>query len=91
MVLIKGSYEDKYNAVGSIMYTRSKHGSLTPVQVGKDGMAIILSNKTGSSSVVNVPYVDVLYLNGESTNEKSIDNKSDMYQKKTIQSPFCKL
>jgi hypothetical protein len=89
-VLIKGSYEDKYNAVGSIMYTRSKLGSLTPVQVGKDGMAIILSNKTGSSSVGNVPYVDVLYLNCESTNEKSIDNKSDMYQKKTIQSPFCK-
>ena len=72
------------------MYTRSKLGSLTPVQVGKDGMAIILSNKTGSSSVGNVPYVDVLYLNCESTNEKSIDNKSDMYQKKTIQSPFCK-
>ena len=92
-ILIKGSYEDKYNAVGRIMYTTSKHGSVTPIQVGKDGMALMLSNSTGSSSIGNVPYLDILYLkestlnNGKKNNSNNC-NKPDKYQKKKIQSPF---
>ena len=69
------------------MYTTSKHGSVTPIQVGKDGMALMLSNSTGSSSIGNVPYLDILYLkestlnNGKKNNSNNC-NKPDKYQKR---------
>ena len=89
--MIAGSYEDKYNSVGSIMYTTSKHGSVAPIQLGKDGMAIILSNTTGSSPSGDIPYVDILHLQRytqDFNNAVATVKTQDAFQKKSIQSPF---
>ena len=82
--MIAGSYEDKYNSVGSIMYTSSKHGSVAPIQLGKDGMAIVLSNTTGSSPSGDIPYVDILHLRGYTEYDNAVKalHKPDTFQKR---------
>ena len=62
-IMLEGSYEDRYGSVGSLTYTRSKLGTMTPIQFGDDGMKFMFTNTTGASKRGNVPYVDIYTLN----------------------------
>ena len=67
-LLIEGSYEDRYNAVGSLMYSRSKYGTHVPVQIG-DSTTLVFSNRTGATSKGNIPYVDLYHVEGPASSQ----------------------
>jgi predicted esterase len=77
-LIVDGSYEDRYNATGSLMYTRSKYGTHVPITIGtEDSTTFVLSNRTGATSKGNIPYVDLYHVEGPDSNKsKGIKQKS---------------